>query len=159
MPFTDWSQINSCRAMWGMSSDWLKYYRILSKSQLSVNNWNTLLKCNVREVNEWFLTYPTMSFIYLLYLICVAVHVFLPEITLAHRCNNKKWSSEVFMVTIFFHQHLSEVVHIPQLDLPYLEVGRRISESWHREGEHTYKPREVDMLILNTPCIIILFSI
>ena len=97
---------------------------------------------------------PTMSLIYLLYLICVAVHVFLPEITLAHRCNDKKWSSEILMVTILFDQHLGEVVYVPQLNLSYFEVGWRISESWHREGKHTYKPREVDMLILNTPCII-----
>lgn len=75
------------------------------------------------------LSMPIMSFIYLLYLICVAVYVFLPEITLAHRCNDKKWSSEILMVTILLDQHLGEVVHIPQLDLSYFEVGWRIPES------------------------------
>ena len=64
-----------------------------------------------------------MSFIYLLYLICVAVHVFLAEITLAHRCNDKKWSSEILVVAILFDQHLGEVVYVPQLTLSYFEVG------------------------------------
>ena len=55
------------------------------------------------------------------------------------------------MATILFDQHLGEVVYIPQLDLLHFEVGWRISESWHGEGKHTYKPREVDMLLFNTP--------
>ena len=72
---------------------------------------------------------------------------FLPEVTLAHVCNDKKWSSEILMVTILFDQHLCEVVYIPLLNLSYFELGCRFSESWIRESKDTYKKKEVDMFV------------